>query len=83
MFELITGEAKHTPRHQGLPILVSTAAHVVVLAAVIAVPLFLMTERLPEIPTMMAFVAAPPAPPPPPPPPLVEARTFQSCKSVG
>jgi protein TonB len=69
MFELITGEAKHTPRHQSLPILVSTVAHVVVLGVVIAVPLLLMTEQLPEIPTMMAFVTAPPAPPPPPPPP--------------
>lgn len=69
MFDLITGEAKHTPRHQSVPILVSTAAHVVVLGLVIAVPVLLMTEQVPEIPTMMAFVAAPPAPPPPPPPP--------------
>jgi protein TonB len=28
-----------------------------------------VTDHLPEIPTMMAFVAAPPSPPPPPPPP--------------
>jgi len=68
MFELITGAAKHTPRHQSLPILVSTAAHVVVLGVVIAVPLLFVTSQIPEISTMMAFVAAPPAPPPPPPP---------------
>ncbi len=69
MFELITGEAKHTPRNQSLPILVSTAAHVAVLGLVIAVPLLYVTENLPEIPTTMAFVAAPPTPPPPPAPP--------------
>lgn len=69
MFDLITGKATHLPRHQGLPILVSTAAQVVVAGIVIAVPLMLVTDTLPEVPTMMAFVAAPPPPPPPPPPP--------------
>jgi protein TonB len=68
MFDLITGAAKHTPRHQSLPILVSTAAHVVVLGVVIAGSVLFVTNQIPEIPSMMAFVAAPAAPPPPPPP---------------
>jgi protein TonB len=47
---------------------VSILAHVVAITAVVVVPL-LATGNLPEVPSMMAFVAAPPPPPPPPPPP--------------
>ena len=68
MFDLITGDVRHTPRHQGLPILMSTAAHAVALGVAIAVSLLFVTNQIPEIPTMMAFVAPPLAPPPPPPP---------------
>jgi protein TonB len=68
MFDLITGETRHMPRHQGLPILLSVTVQVVVAAAVLAIPYLYVTNQLPEIPSMMAFVAAPPPPPPPPPP---------------
>ena len=39
------------------------------LVAAIVTPLLLFTGALPEVPTMMAFVAETAAPPPPPPPP--------------
>ena len=69
MFDLVTGKARHLPRHATLPIIVSTAAQVVVVGAAIAIPVLLVTDTMPDVPTMMAFVAAPPPPPPPPPPP--------------
>ncbi|HEY1306607.1 MAG TPA: TonB family protein [Vicinamibacterales bacterium] len=69
MFDLITGNARHLPRHAALPIIASTAAQVLVVGSAIAIPILLVTDTMPEIPTMMAFVAVPPPPPPPPPPP--------------
>jgi protein TonB len=69
MFDLVTGEARHLPRHATLPILMSTTMQVLVVGSAIAIPLLLVADKMPEIPTMMAFVAAPPPPPPPPPPP--------------
>src|SRR5688572_11022833 len=68
MFDLITGQARHIPSTPGVPILISVSAQVLVVTALI-VPVLLFTGALPEVPTMMAFVAEAPAPPPPPPPP--------------
>jgi protein TonB len=70
MFELISGGARH-PFHDRTvaPQLVSVAVHGAVLSAAILLPVLLVSEKLPVVPTMMAFVAAPVAPPPPPPPP--------------
>jgi protein TonB len=48
----------------------STTAQAVAVTAVLVVPALFVAERLPEIPTMMAFVAPPPPPPAPPPPPM-------------
>jgi len=73
MFDLVTGRAKHLPHHAALPLMLSTTAQAIVIVAVVAVPLLYVTDRIPEVPTMMAFVVAPPAPPPPP-PPAVRAR---------
>ena len=73
MFDLITGQARHIPGGGGVPVLVSSALHIVALGAIITVPLLLMTDVVPKVPTMMAFVAAAPAPPPPPPPPAPPA----------
>jgi protein TonB len=69
MFDLITGKTKHMPRASGGPVVVSTVLHITLLTSVIALPLIFMSDVMPEVPTMMAFVAAAPAPPPPPPPP--------------
>jgi protein TonB len=68
MFDLITGATKHAPRHQIVPILVSIAAHTAVAGTILVGTVLFVREQLPEIPTMMAFVAVPPAPPLPPPP---------------
>jgi periplasmic protein TonB len=69
MFDLVTGKSQHLPRHATLPILLSTIAQATALGAILVIPLLLVTDTMPEIPSMMAFVAAPPPPPPPPPPP--------------
>jgi periplasmic protein TonB len=53
---------------------VSVAVHSGVLAGAILIPLLLASEKLPVVPTMMAFVASPVAPPPPPPPPPPKAQ---------
>jgi protein TonB len=70
MFDLITGKAKHLPSHATLPIVLSTTAQATLLGTVLVLPVLFVTEQIPEIPTMMAFVAPPPPPPAPPPPPL-------------
>jgi protein TonB len=69
MFDLITGQARHLPRRQTGPMLISTIVQSLAWALVIALPLLYVTQSIPDVPTMMAFVAAAPAPPPPPPPP--------------
>ena len=70
MFDLISGGPRH-PFHDPTPapVVVSIVGHAVALTLVVVLPLMYTTDRLPLVPTMMAFVAAPPAPPPPPPPP--------------
>jgi protein TonB len=75
MFDLITGDAEHIPSTPALPIVVSSVAQALLVAALL-VPVLFVTGAMPEVPTMMAFVAAapPPAPPPPPPPPPAAAR---------
>jgi protein TonB len=53
--------------------LISTSAQLALVTAVM-LPVLFFTGALPEVPTMMAFVAEAPAPPPPPPPPAPAAR---------
>jgi protein TonB len=74
MFDLISGGPRH-PFHGRTvaPQVVSVAAHGAVLSAAILLPLLVASEKLPVVPTMMAFVASPVAPPPPPPPPPPKA----------
>jgi protein TonB len=71
MFELISEKRRRSPHGDTLPIAISTVAHLLVMTAVVVIPLLYVTDRLPEVPAMMAFVA--PAPPPPPPPPPAPA----------
>src|SRR5688572_26098867 len=68
MFDLITGQTRHIPSKPGVPILISVSAQIALVSATL-VPVLFLTGALPEVPTMMAFVAEAPAPPPPPPPP--------------
>ena len=68
MFDLITGQTRHIPSKPGVPILISMSAQLALVGAIV-VPVLFFTGALPEVPTMMAFVAEASAPPPPPPPP--------------
>lgn len=77
MFDLITGKTPHIPRKPGVPIVISMSAQTVLMAAIV-VPVLFLTGALPEVPTMMAFVAEAPAPPPPPPPPAPPAAQAQT-----
>jgi periplasmic protein TonB len=68
MFDIITGQARHLPSHATLPIFVSTTAQALAVTTILVLPALFVAEQIPEIPTMMAFVAPPPPPPAPPPP---------------
>jgi protein TonB len=70
MFDTITGKASHLPSHATLPIFVSTTAQALAVTTILVLPALFVAEQIPEIPTIMAFVAPPPAPPAPPPPPM-------------
>ena len=74
MFDLVTDKVQHLPRHATLPILMSTMAQATALGAIFVIPLLVVADKIPEIPSMMAFVAVPPPPPPPPPPPAPVAK---------
>jgi protein TonB len=75
MFELMSGDRPRVPRRDMMPMLMSSAAHVIVIGSVAAVPLLYMGAELPQVPHVLAFVATapPPSPPPPPPPPAPSA----------
>lgn len=74
MFDLISGTLER-PLRQPAPgsKVMSLVLHVVVLTLVVGIPLLRVTNTLPDMPEMMAFVVAPPAPPPPTPPPPAAA----------
>jgi protein TonB len=74
MFDLVTGQSAHIPSKPTMPLAISVATQGVLIAAVV-VPVLFFTGSLPEVPTMIAFVAAAPAPTPPPPPPPPPAAT--------
>lgn len=74
MFDLITGQTRHIPSKPGVPILISMSAQLALVSAIV-VPVLFFTGALPEVPTMMAFVAEASAPPPPPPPPPPAAKS--------
>jgi protein TonB len=76
MFDLTAGRIDRPFRdsHTSATVL-SVATHVAVLGSIAWVVLFSVSDKLPHVPTMIAFVAeAPvPSPPPPPPPPATKA----------
>jgi periplasmic protein TonB len=77
MFDLFTGQTRHIPSKPGVPLLISMIGQFALVSAIV-LPVLFFTGALPEVPTMMAFVAeapAPPPPPPPPPPPATKAQT--------
>ena len=68
MFELMSGDRRRVSHRDTLPMLISSTAHVIVIGAVAAVTLLYMGAELPQVPEVLAFVAAAPPPSPPPPP---------------
>jgi protein TonB len=77
MFELVAGhiDRPFRDRHTG-PTIVSLAVHGTLVGAVVGAFMFAVNQTLPEVPTIIAFVAdvPPPAPPPPPAPAAVQAQ---------
>lgn len=74
MFDLVTGSMNRPLRERSVSSkIIAIVAHGFVIAALLAIPLFQLTELPPVVPTIMAFVAAQPAAPPPPPPPPAPA----------
>ncbi len=61
--------------------MLSVATHVASLGSVAWVVLFSVNDKLPEVPSMMAFVAAAPAPSPPPPPPPPAAKAAKAAQA--
>jgi protein TonB len=86
MFDLTAGTIDRPFRdpHASATVL-SIATHVAVIGSVAWVLLFSVSDKLPDVPSMMAFVAAAPipsAPPPPPPPAAKAAKAAQISKPV-
>ena len=70
MFELFSEDRHRAPHRSSVPVLNSTAAHVVVVGVVLAIPILYVSAELPRVPDMVAFVVSTaPSPPPPPPAP--------------
>ena len=83
MFDLTAGTIDRPFRDQHASATVlSIATHIAILGGVAWAVLFSVSDKLPEVPTMMAFVAAAPAPapPPPPPPPPPAAKTIPTVR---
>jgi protein TonB len=82
MFELISGGGAGRSARAAWPMVISTIAHAATVIAIVALPLLYVTDQLPEVPVMMAFVAAPPPPPPPPPPPAPRLASTSTPRAV-
>ena len=83
MFNLIQGTVDR-PFHdrKTVPAAVSMLVHVAVLGVVLAVPYLYVTNQMPQVPDMMAFVVAAEARAPVPPPPPPAARPVQAPAPV-
>ena len=85
MFELFSEDRHRAPHRSSVPVLISTAAHVVVVGVVLAIPILYVSAELPRVPDMVAFVvstAPSPPPPPPPPPPAAPAATASQPRAL-
>jgi periplasmic protein TonB len=82
MFDLITGKARHLPSHPTLPIVMSTIAQAAAGVVAVIVPVLLIAEQIPNVPTMLAFVAPAPSPPPPAPPPAQHSAPVKPATQV-
>ena len=82
MFELFSGDRRRAPHRGTLPVLVSTAAHVIAIGGLLAIPILYVSADVPAVPDVLAFVAAAPPPPPPPPPAPAAASRPSKPKAV-
>src|SRR5688572_1425559 len=80
MFDLFSEDRRRGPHRSTVPVLLSTAAHVIVVGILVAIPMVYVTTELPQVPDMLAFVASAPPPPPPPPPPPRPAPASTTSK---
>ena len=69
MFEAITRPTRHASGNRTVPLLVTTVTHAALLALLFAAPYLYATDQLPEVRSVVAFIAPSPAVAPPPPPP--------------
>ena len=82
MFDLITGKAHHLPSHSTLPIVMSTTAQAAAAMVAVMVPALFVAEKIPQIPTMLAFVVPAPSPPSPPAPPPAGAPRSAPARPI-
>jgi hypothetical protein len=68
MFDYAFREPKRDGKPRYMTTLVSAFVHVAVLGFAIGLPILYASDKLPEVPDMMAFVVEAPPPPPPPAP---------------
>lgn len=74
MFEQFSRDHHRAPQRSRVPLLISTAAHIIVAGVILAIPI-LYVSAAPPAPYVLAFVASAPPPPPPPPPAAAPAST--------
>src|SRR4051812_40009189 len=83
MFKLFSEDRHREPHRSSVPVLISTAAHVIVVGVILAVSMLYVSAELPRVPSMVAFVVSTaPSPPPPPPPPPAPAATPSKPKVI-
>lgn len=82
MFDLTAGtlDRPFRDKHTSATVL-SVTTHVAIIGSVAWVLMFSVSDRLPEVPSMMAFVAQAPVPPPPPPPPPPAAKAVKAAQA--
>lgn len=79
MFELSADKVTHIPSHAAVPLFLSSALEAVLVVTVVAIPVLMVQEKVPDVPTIMAFVASPPPPAMPPPPPPAAGSTARAA----
>jgi protein TonB len=74
MFDYAFKEPKREGKPRYLTTTISAFIHFAVVAFAVGLPILYASDKLPEVPDMMAFVVEAPPPPPPPPPPAPPAE---------
>jgi periplasmic protein TonB len=82
VFELLRADRRRTPPRGATPLLISTAAHLIVFVILLVFPLVYVSTELPRVPDVLAFVASAAPAPPPPPPPAPAGSTPQKARAV-